>query len=202
MLVATKPPPPSFASLPSFARIVPHIAAAFPLGIDLEAGKTYYWCTCGLSKNQPFCDGSVCVRECVPVNVDLSALTPTHSAHSTRQQHKGTTFSPLAFTASASEKKYICQCKATKNPPFCDVSSLFFYPATQRCWVTTIITATDPHTHNTCMHTSHSQGTHKSEDFVKRYNQQLLKANGDLRTEVEALRAELAKLKGPKTDAV
>eukprot|EP00049_Salpingoeca_infusionum_P007407 m.120278 g.120278 ORF g.120278 m.120278 type:complete len:138 (+) comp13685_c0_seq1:2113-2526(+) len=60
--------------------------------VDLEEGKTYYWCTCGKSKNQPFCDGS----------------------------HKGTGFKPKAFTAEKTETRGLCMCKATKNAPFCD----------------------------------------------------------------------------------
>ncbi|MCX5735322.1 MAG: CDGSH iron-sulfur domain-containing protein [candidate division NC10 bacterium] len=68
------------------------IAAKQPAAVQLEAGKTYAWCACGLSKNQPFCDGS----------------------------HKTTTLTPLAFTAKKSETAYLCQCKRTKTPPFCD----------------------------------------------------------------------------------
>lgn len=70
----------------------PVIAAKSPVGVELEAGKTYYWCACGQSKTQPFCDGS----------------------------HAGTGIEPLEFTAETSAKKYLCQCKHTKNPPFCD----------------------------------------------------------------------------------
>ncbi len=65
-----------------------------PYPVELEAGKTYYWCRCGRSKNQPFCDGS----------------------------HKGTSFEPLAFTAEKSETAYLCGCKHSNNPPFCDGS--------------------------------------------------------------------------------
>jgi CDGSH-type Zn-finger protein len=68
------------------------IAAKQPAAVLLEAGKTYHWCTCGLSSGQPFCDGS----------------------------HKTTTLTPLAFTAQKSETAYLCQCKRTKTPPFCD----------------------------------------------------------------------------------
>jgi len=65
-----------------------------PYAVDVEAGKTYYWCQCGRSKNQPFCDGS----------------------------HKDTSFEPLALTAEKTEKVYLCGCKHTGNKPFCDGS--------------------------------------------------------------------------------
>ena len=35
-----------------------HIAQKSPIPVEVEAGKSYWWCACGLSKNQPFCDGS------------------------------------------------------------------------------------------------------------------------------------------------
>ncbi len=70
----------------------PIIAATSPAGVDVEKGETYYWCRCGRSSNQPFCDGS----------------------------HRGTGLSPVEFTADASEKVWLCRCKATGNPPFCD----------------------------------------------------------------------------------
>ncbi|MDX2271817.1 MAG: CDGSH iron-sulfur domain-containing protein [Cyanobacteriota bacterium] len=71
----------------------PVVAATVPKVMTLEAG-TYYWCSCGSSKNQPFCDGS----------------------------HKGTEFSPQAFTLEAAGQVALCQCKATGNVPFCDGS--------------------------------------------------------------------------------
>ena len=70
----------------------PKIAAKQPVAVKLEAGKTYYWCTCGESKGQPFCDGA----------------------------HKGTGFTPMAFTAGEAKEAYLCQCKVSKNPPYCD----------------------------------------------------------------------------------
>ena len=68
------------------------IAAKQPAAVQLEAGKTYAWCACGLSKSQPFCDGS----------------------------HKTTDLTPLVFTAKESKTAHLCQCKRSKNPPYCD----------------------------------------------------------------------------------
>ena len=70
----------------------PEIAARHPSPVELEEGKEYFWCRCGRSANQPFCDGS----------------------------HKGTDFSPLAFKAEKTAKAYLCACKYTANPPYCD----------------------------------------------------------------------------------
>jgi len=64
-----------------------------PFAVELEAGE-HYWCACGLSKNQPFCDGS----------------------------HKGSGIAPVKFTVEQKETKYLCGCRATKNAPFCDGS--------------------------------------------------------------------------------
>lgn len=72
----------------------PQIAQKSPYKIDLEAGKTYFWCACGRSANQPFCDGS----------------------------HKVTTLTPVKFTADATKTAYLCGCKHTANQPFCDGS--------------------------------------------------------------------------------
>lgn len=65
-----------------------------PCEVALEEGKSYFWCTCGLSKKRPFCDGA----------------------------HKGTGFKSQCFTAETSEKIWLCTCRKTKNPPFCDGS--------------------------------------------------------------------------------
>ncbi|MCX8480650.1 MAG: CDGSH iron-sulfur domain-containing protein [Sediminibacterium sp.] len=67
-----------------------------PIKINLEAGKKYAWCTCGESKNQPFCDGA---HKSVPGG-----------------------YTPQVFTHDKTEEKYLCVCKATKNAPFCDGS--------------------------------------------------------------------------------
>jgi glutamate synthase domain-containing protein 2/CDGSH-type Zn-finger protein len=73
---------------------VPIIAAKLPAKVDLEAGKDYYWCQCGMSKSQPLCDGS----------------------------HAGTDITPLKFTAETTGSAALCQCKATGSGPFCDGS--------------------------------------------------------------------------------
>jgi len=65
-----------------------------PFAIDVVAGEDYYWCACGKSKTQPFCDGS----------------------------HKGGEFSPVKYTADETKTVYFCGCKATKNQPLCDGS--------------------------------------------------------------------------------
>lgn len=70
------------------------IAQKSPLPIDVEAGKDYWWCSCGKSKSQPFCDGS----------------------------HKGSEFRPKQWTADKTETKYFCACKQTNAAPFCDGS--------------------------------------------------------------------------------
>ena len=74
--------------------IKPVIYRPFPYYKELEEGKKYYWCACGLSANQPFCDGA----------------------------HKGTGIVPLAFIAEKKQKKLVCACKQTKTPPYCDFS--------------------------------------------------------------------------------
>ena len=68
------------------------IAQKSPYPVDVIEGKSYYWCSCGQSAKQPFCDGS----------------------------HKGTTFNPVAFKATETKKMYFCGCKASLNQPFCD----------------------------------------------------------------------------------
>ncbi len=70
----------------------PVIAQKEPIAVDLEAGKTYYWCACGRSATQPFCDGS----------------------------HKDTGIEPLAFTADEAKTAYLCACKKTAGKPYCD----------------------------------------------------------------------------------
>lgn len=69
----------------------PVIVDTKPVVMELEAG-TYYWCSCGSSKNQPFCDGA----------------------------HQGTDFTPVAITLDAKKTVALCNCKHTVNPGFCD----------------------------------------------------------------------------------
>lgn len=68
------------------------IAKKSPFAVELVEGETCYWCACGRSKSQPFCDGS----------------------------HQGTGLEPVAFTAEKTGTAYLCGCKRTANRPFCD----------------------------------------------------------------------------------
>jgi len=70
----------------------PVVAQKAPFGVDVEEGKSYWWCACGLSKEQPFCDGS----------------------------HKGTDIEPSKYLAEKSGTVYFCGCKNTKDVPVCD----------------------------------------------------------------------------------
>ena len=72
----------------------PVIAQKSPMPVDVEAGKNYFWCACGQSKNQPFCDGS----------------------------HAGTDFQPLKWTADETKRVFFCCCKHTAGQPICDGS--------------------------------------------------------------------------------
>ncbi|WP_448549090.1 CDGSH iron-sulfur domain-containing protein [Thalassotalea fusca] len=69
-------------------------ASDSPFAVEVEEGKDYYWCSCGKSEKQPFCDGS----------------------------HKGSEFSPVRFTATESKKVFFCGCKLTASQPMCDGS--------------------------------------------------------------------------------
>ena len=71
----------------------PEIPQKATFGLQLEPG-TYWWCACGQSKGQPFCDGS----------------------------HEGTEFVPVKTDIQSSRKVWLCGCKHTKGPPFCDGS--------------------------------------------------------------------------------
>jgi mannose-6-phosphate isomerase-like protein (cupin superfamily)/CDGSH-type Zn-finger protein len=70
----------------------PVVARPKPCLVNVKAGRTYFWCSCGRSSKQPFCDGS----------------------------HKGTAFSPMKFTAAQDDELLFCGCKHTRNGPFCD----------------------------------------------------------------------------------
>ncbi|MEJ6389629.1 CDGSH iron-sulfur domain-containing protein [Gymnodinialimonas ulvae] len=72
----------------------PKIAQKAPYAVDVEAGQSYFWCTCGQSASQPFCDGS----------------------------HKGSDFTPMKYTPEKDGKAFFCGCKATSNAPLCDGS--------------------------------------------------------------------------------
>jgi hypothetical protein len=73
----------------------PDCATRAPVEVTVEAGKVYWWCACGRSRQQPFCDGS----------------------------HKGTGFSPLRYQAPESGAKLFCVCKRTAGAPLCDKSA-------------------------------------------------------------------------------
>ena len=72
----------------------PRIAQKAPFPIDVEEGKSYFWCACGKSQNQPFCDGS----------------------------HKGSEFSPVKYQAEEARRVFFCGCKQTSKAPLCDGS--------------------------------------------------------------------------------
>lgn len=73
---------------------LPKVADTTPIQVELEAGKKYAYCTCGLSESQPFCDG----------------------------KHKGTGFTPNVFTCEKTSTAHFCRCKRTGNAPKCDGS--------------------------------------------------------------------------------
>ena len=68
-----------------------------PYKVKVEKGKTYFWCACGLSQKQPFCDGS---------------------------HRKGGEFKSLKYFAEETKEVYFCGCKTTKHPPYCDNSHI------------------------------------------------------------------------------
>lgn len=72
----------------------PDIGGRAPIPVEVEAGKSYWWCACGRSKTQPFCDGS----------------------------HKGTGFVPTKVEITEEKTVAWCGCKHSKNAPFCDGS--------------------------------------------------------------------------------
>ena len=74
--------------------IDPVRAADTPFAVEVEEGKNYFWCSCGKSSSQPFCDGS----------------------------HSETPFQPVKYQAETSKTVYFCGCKATAGAPLCDGS--------------------------------------------------------------------------------
>lgn len=72
----------------------PVIAGREPVRVELEAGRRYWWCACGKSAKQPFCDGS----------------------------HKGGPFAPVEWRAEKGGPVWLCACKRTQGQPFCDGS--------------------------------------------------------------------------------
>lgn len=68
------------------------IASKTPFPMEVEEGKTYKWCACGRSSNQPFCDGS----------------------------HQGTDFAPVSYTAPKDKIVFFCGCKQSAKAPVCD----------------------------------------------------------------------------------
>ncbi len=65
-----------------------------PYKVEVEAGETYFWCACGMSSKQPFCDGS----------------------------HKGSEFTPVKYVAETSKTVPFCGCRTSANAPLCDGS--------------------------------------------------------------------------------
>ncbi|MBD3657303.1 MULTISPECIES: CDGSH iron-sulfur domain-containing protein [Marinobacter] len=70
----------------------PEIPQKSPYAVLVEGGRNYFWCACGRSQSQPFCDGS----------------------------HKGSGFTPVKYTAEKQEWLWFCGCKHTGTPPLCD----------------------------------------------------------------------------------
>lgn len=70
-----------------------HIAGYIPREVDVKKDEEYYWCACGRSEIQPFCDGA----------------------------HVGTTFLPMLYIPEKDETVKFCTCKHTNNPPLCDL---------------------------------------------------------------------------------
>lgn len=74
--------------------LIPEVAQKAPYSVEVEEGKQYYWCTCGKSSKQPFCDGA----------------------------HKGSGFKSHPFVAERSGTIYLCGCKHSARAPLCDGS--------------------------------------------------------------------------------
>ena len=72
----------------------PNVAGTAPMPVEVEEGKSYFWCSCGKSAKQPFCDGS----------------------------HKGSEFAPVKYTAEKDGKVFFCACKQSGKGALCDGS--------------------------------------------------------------------------------
>ena len=72
----------------------PVVAQKGPYAVDVTAGEKYFWCACGRSAKQPFCDGT----------------------------HQGSGLAPVMHVAEKTGTVYFCGCKATESTPFCDGS--------------------------------------------------------------------------------
>ncbi len=72
----------------------PVIAQKAPFAAEVEEGKNYFWCACGKSSKQPFCDGS----------------------------HQGTDFAPVKYSAEKTGRVFFCGCKHSNKAPLCDGS--------------------------------------------------------------------------------
>lgn len=71
---------------------LPKKAGDAPIMHEAVKDKNYAWCTCGLSDNQPFCNGA----------------------------HKDSSFAPKICVENEDKKVFLCTCKQTANPPYCD----------------------------------------------------------------------------------
>ncbi len=71
----------------------PTVAQKSPYAVEFAPGD-YWWCACGQSKRQPFCDGS----------------------------HKGSGIDPMKFTVTEAQRVWLCGCKRSAGKPFCDGS--------------------------------------------------------------------------------
>jgi len=72
----------------------PNIGGRAPIAVEVTAGEELYWCACGRSSSQPFCDGS----------------------------HEDTAFEPMEYIAPETKRVFFCTCKRSKTAPLCDGS--------------------------------------------------------------------------------